>query len=628
MDVEAHAPARQLDTAKADLVLAAFEAAPGGLLVAESGRVLLANSAAAKLLGYEDPASLTSRPVDEFFPGGLFCRELSQGNTDSQCEHPACEWSIRQTAQKEVRIAVHCTRFRSGGRDLVLTAFQETRRAEVGAMLRNGEPRFRAIFEGAAIGIVTSTLDGRIIDSNPALSKMLGYSAEELVGMHAREFHPGDFQEDEALLQQLTLGARECFDLEKRYQSKNGTYLWGHLTVSLVRDSGGQPAFVIAMLEDITERKRNEEQLREAEKMEVIGRVAGGIAHDFNNLLTGILLYCDLVLTGPESEEQWRAHVEEIRLAGEQGAALTQQLLSMARKQAPQPRPIQLNEVISSTENLLRRLVGEQLELVTLLAPNLEPVMADPGQLRQVLLNLVLNARDAMPNGGRITVSTRSKALPGGGDPTVSLLVRDTGIGMDTETRARLFEPFFTTKKPGQGTGLGLTTVQRIVKEASGTIEVESETGRGTRIEVFFPALRHLAATNVPAPSQRTGETILLVDDHAGARHSMQRVLQQAGYRVLHASSGKRGLAVFAEHEADVDLLLADWMMPGMSGRDLAKRLCQLKPGLKVLLISGYQDAPDEPQAQSVDLIRKPFAGSALLGRIREVLNSKGDPPC
>jgi CheY-like chemotaxis protein len=254
--------------------------------------------------------------------------------------------------------------------------------------------------------------------------------------------------------------------------------------------------------------------------------------------------------------------------------------------------------------------------------------LADPGQLRQVLLNLVLNARDAMPNGGQITVSTHCKAMPGGNDPAAALRVSDTGDGMDAQTQARLFEPFFTTKKPGQGTGLGLATVHRIVKEASGTIKVESEIGRGTSVEVFFPALKHLATASVPEAIRRTGETILLVDDHVGARHSIQRVLHHAGYRVLPASDGKRGLAVFAEHEGEVDLLLADWIMPGMSGRELAKRLRGRKPGLKVLLISGYQGAQDEPEALSVPLIRKPFAGTALIERIREVLDFKGDLPC
>ena len=627
MGVGTQTSAKRLDMKVQQLAWGAFEAAPEGLLVVENERVVLANSAAAKLLGYEDPASVVTQPVERFFPRGLFCRDLSRGSAETQCENPACECSVRRDGQEEVRVALRCTNFRFGARTLVLTAFYETRRAEVGTMLRNGEPRFRAIFEAAAIGICTCTLDGQIIESNPAFSRMLGYSAADLIGMHVREFHPGDFQEDDVLLKALALGLRESFDLEKRYRRKDGTYLWGHVTVSLVRDSVGQPAFVIAMLEDTTERKRAEEQLREAGKMEVIGRLAGGIAHDFNNLLTGILLYCDLLLTGSESEEQRRAHVEEIRLAGKQGAALTQQLLAVARKQAPQLRPVFLNEVISSTENLLRRLIGEHIELATTLGAPQGMVLADPGQLRQVLLNLALNARDAMPNGGRITFSTQARTMPGSEEPAVALAVSDTGCGMDAETRERIFEPFFTTKKPGQGTGLGLATVQRIVKEAGGTIAVESDAGRGTRFEVVLPALQDFAVDRaVAGPS--AGETILLVDDNVSARRSMQRVLHQAGYRVLPASSGTRALAVFAEHRAEVDLLLADWMMPGMSGRELARALRQEKPELKVLLISGHPGVPHDPEADSADLIRKPFAGSVLIGRIREVLDVKGDAPC
>ena len=610
------------------LAWAALEALPEGLILVENDRVLLANPAGARLLGYEDPDLVVGQPVKRFFSHGEFCRDVLRGPSPSQCAHPSCEWIIRRPDQEEVRVAVRCTRFLHANRALVLAAFHEARRSEIGRIVRDGESRFRTIFEGAAIGIGTGTLDGRIIEANPALSKMLGYGAAELVGMHARELHPGDFQQDEVLLKELTLGVRDSFDLEKRYRRKDGTCLWGHLTVSLVRDSGGQPAFVIAMLEDTTERKRAEEQLRESEKMEVIGRLAGGIAHDFNNLLTGILLYCDLLLAGLDPKDQMRAHAEEIRMAGELGAALTQQLLSVARKQAPQPRPVQLNEVIASTENLLRRLIGEQIELQTILGPKPGAVLADPAQLRQVLLNLALNARDAMPNGGRITVRTQAKRMPGRNEPAASLTVSDSGCGMDAQTRARLFEPFFTTKKPGHGTGLGLATVQRIVKEAGGTIEVESETGRGTRIEVFLPALKDFAPAGLPAASPSTGQTILLVDDHAGTRHSMQWVLNHAGYRVLTAPGGKRALEVFAEHLGDVDLLLADWMMPGMSGRELARRLRQRKPGLKVLLISGYQDAQDEPETASVALIRKPFAGSALIGRIREVLDFKGDLPC
>ncbi|MGA2422585.1 MAG: ATP-binding protein [Terriglobales bacterium] len=416
--------------------------------------------------------------------------------------------------------------------------------------------RFQAMFEGAAIGIGICRLDGWILEANPTLSRMLGYSPQELAGTHAGELYPEighplySGTPDERLLGELMRGERGWFEVEKRYRRKDGSELWGYLTVSLGRDARRQPAFLIAMLADATERRRVEEHLRQAEKMEVIGRLAGGIAHDFNNLLTGILLYCDLLSAGlekdgrqsggsaklasaklgaanlslenlslenqdadapgPETSALWQ-HVEEVRMAGEQGAALTQQLLAIARKQAAEPRPIRINEIVASAKNLLQRLIGEQIELVIALDSVLDSardsgaglVLADPAQLRQILLNLVLNARDAMPQGGKIRLSTRAAEFPGaesggkfrgnvdagGSRRAVALAVQDHGCGMDAETRARLFEPFFTTKKPGTGTGLGLATVQRIVSEAGGMIEVQSEPGHGTLIEVFLPAV-------------------------------------------------------------------------------------------------------------------------------------------
>ena len=557
--------------------------------------------------------------------------------------------------------------------------------------------RFRAMFEGAAIGIGICQLDGRILEANPALSRMLGYSQEELTGTNARELYPerrrevgpeisdDNFPPDERLLADLLRGKRDSFEVEKRYRRKDGSELWGHLTVSLGRDDRREPAFLIAMLADATERKRVEEHLRQAEKMEVIGRLAGGIAHDFNNLLTGILLYCDL-LTARLKSGAWESgeldesrlengrsersrlcqHVEEVRLAGEHGAALTHQLLAIARKQAAEPRPIPINEIVASMENLLRRLIGEQIELVVVLDSALDSaldpaldsgagrVLADPAQLRQILLNLVLNARDAMPHGGKIRLTTRSAELPSDfpskAEPlaarrAVSLIVKDTGCGMNAETRARLFEPFFTTKNPGEGTGLGLATVQRIVSEAGGMIEVESEPGRGTSIEVFFPAIDFSTEqfstgilsqpTSAPVARpfsskggagevvpQSTHKTILLVDDHATARNSMQRVLVDAGYRILPASGAKQALSVFANHLGTVDLLLADCMMPGMKGQELAEILRSRKPDLKVLLISGYQHAPLESAAGAVKLIRKPFSGKVLIERVVDVMRS------
>ncbi len=384
--------------------------------------------------------------------------------------------------------------------------------------------RFRAMFEGAPVGLGICQLDGRILEANPALARMLGYSQQELTGPFADKLELGP-----------QFYAYYGIEIERRYRRKDGSELWGQLTVSLACDARRQPAFLIAMLADATERRRVEEHLREAEKMEVIGRLAGGIAHDFNNLLTGILLYCDLLsarletgvgengdTANPDSENgrlrsELSQHVDEVRSAGEQGAALTQQLLAIARKQAAEPRPVPLNQIVASTENLLRRLIGEQIELAVVLDPALDPaldsgaglVLADPAQLRQVLLNLVLNARDAMPRGGKITLITRmakfSAAQSEARSPgeigsgkirrAVSLTVEDNGCGMDAETRARLFEPFFTTKNPGQGTGLGLATVQRIVSAVGGKIEVMSEGGRGTSITVFLPAIESLIGT-------------------------------------------------------------------------------------------------------------------------------------
>jgi len=423
--------------------------------------------------------------------------------------------------------------------------------------------RFQAMFEGAAIGIGICQLDGRILEANPALGRMLGYSPQELTGAPAGELYPGigcrfcsgnglpgkgladECLPDQRFLGELLRGERGWFEIEKRYRRKDGSELWGHLTVSLGRDERRQPAFLITMLADATARRQVEEHLREAEKMEVIGRLAGGIAHDFNNLLTGILLYCDLLNSELETgglrnarsagsslanlglanqcseclenlelaRRELCQHVEDVRMAGEQGAALTQQLLAIARKQAAEPHPISINEIVASMQNLLRRLIGEQIELVTALDSAAGLVLADPAQLRQIVLNLVLNARDAMPQGGTIRLITRPAEFPrestgdfasnfatdpghGSARRAVSLAVKDNGCGMDAETRTRLFEPFFTTKRPGEGTGLGLATVQRIVSEAGGMIEVESEPGRGTLIEVFLPAIESALRTS------------------------------------------------------------------------------------------------------------------------------------
>jgi two-component system, cell cycle sensor histidine kinase and response regulator CckA len=622
MSVARQVPADGLGQIDPTLSQIFFDAFPDCLLLVENERILLANPACTRLLKYEEPSKLIGESVSAIFPPNRFCQELVRTQPLS-CEHPACDQLLRRADGEEVPVEARCTSFQYGARRLVLIVLRERAGIELSRAVRDSELRFRSMFESAAIGIGICNLDGHMLEVNPAVTRMLGYSREELVGMHPRELHPGDFEQDDILIAELMGGIRDSFELDKRFRRKDGSSIWGHLTVSTVRGADHEPKFLIAMLEDTTERRRVEEQLREAEKLEVIGRLAGGVAHDFNNLLTGILLYCDLLASAMQPGDRLRQHVEEVRMAGEQGAALTQQLLAIARKQVPQLQPILVNEVVASTENLLRRLVGEQIQLVTVLGASLPKILADQAQMRQVLLNLVLNARDAMPQGGRITVRTEATYSAGQKQPCVSLSVEDTGCGMDAATRARLFEPFFTTKQPGHGTGLGLAMVRRIVDEARGLIQVQSEPGRGTRIEISLPAIQAAHQPDARQPSLRAGETVLLVDDHAGARNSMQRVLYNAGYRVLNAPSGKRALEIFADHSGEIDLLIADWMMPGMNGRELAHALRGQKPALKVLLISGYHDDQADAAAPWVKLIRKPFSGTALIERIREVLDSR-----
>jgi PAS domain S-box-containing protein len=371
--------------------------------------------------------------------------------------------------------------------------------------------RFPQVFEAAAIGIALCHFDGRILEGNAALARILRLTPADLAGLNPWDFHAAD-SAGSRLLAELLHGQRDSFATERLYQRKDSSEFWGHLTVTLARDAQHSPAFLVVLLDDVTERKHLEEKLRQAEKMEIVGRFTAGIAHDFNNLLTGFLLYCDVLLSELEPNHRLRQYVEQVRLAGEQGAALTQQLLAISRKHEPKLRAVQLNDVVSSAQNLLRHMIPEPIELVTSLDPAAEAIFADPAQLSQVLLNLALNARDAIRQGGKIQISTRATRFPGSAtadrpQPAVSLVVEDNGCGMTAETRNRLFEPFFTTKQPGEGTGMGMATVQRIVNEGGGQIEIASEPNQGTRIEVFFPKYE------TPAVTESSGDRVSALSD-------------------------------------------------------------------------------------------------------------------
>ena len=397
----------------------------------------------------------------------------------------------------------------------------------------------------------------------------------------------------------------------------------------------GRPARLV-LARDVTERRQLEDQLRHSQKMEAVGRLAGGIAHDFNNLLTAILGYCQLL------ERELDGHpaasdVVEVRRAAERAAALTQQLLAFSRKQVLQVRPVTLDSVVGEVEQMLRRMIGEDIELVTVLPGHLAPVLADPNQLEQVIINLAINARDAMPHGGRLTIATAAVSpddaavrphLDQAPDRYVRLEVTDTGTGMDAETMAHIFEPFFTTKGVGRGTGLGLAMAYGIVKQLGGSIDVDSRVGEGTSFRIYLPRATEgeQAARPRPTPVPRGTETVLLVEDEETVRSLAQRVLQSQGYNVLDARAGSEALTVRAGYSGSIDLLLTDVIMPGMSGRELAERLIPKDEKMRVLYMSGYTDDAILRRGifeRGTAYIQKPFTPDALARRVREVLDAQ-----
>ena len=616
---------------------AAFEACPESLLLVEKGRIFHANHGAALLFGYNTPAELEGQPLANFIPQNRACTLLDVRQTSgTACGYPGCQLTGKRQDGTSARMEAFCARFGVQERSFLVISLHDITQRERRRVVRDSEKRFRTIFQAAAMGIIQCTIDGRVVESNPAVQRMLGYSREELRGMRFHDFtHPEDVDADLQLFQEVVAGKRESYQIEIRYLRKDKSSGWVRLNVSLVRGPDGSPEFVIGMTEEITEQKRAEQRLREAQKIEAIGRLVGGVAHDFNNLLTGIMLYCDLLTGGLEKGSRLWNHAEEIRMAGEQGAALIQQLLAIGRQQVVEPRVLSLNHVVSDTGNLLSRLIRENIRLVFQLADDLGKVRIDPTQVQQILLNLVLNARDAMSDGGVITVQTENSAGPmkcsdRSASDTVCLRVTDSGCGMDAETRSRLFEPFFTTKKPGQGNGLGLATIYNVVKQNGGTIEIESEPGHGTQVCILLPRVKDEAQAPVVVCQAVPGgsETVLLVDDNSSVRNSVHRVLSDCGYKVLEAVHGPDALKLAERQKAErIDLLLTDLALPGMSGRELARQLRAIRPNLKVLYITGYNHKHNaEDWHESVVLFRKPFTGSELARKLREVLDDNKSP--
>ncbi len=391
----------------------------------------------------------------------------------------------------------------------------------------------------------------------------------------------------------------------------------------------------LAVVMDVTERRRLEEQLRQAQKMEAVGMLAGGIAHDFNNLLTIITGYGQLIMNNLPEDNPSRHSAEQIVKAGERAAALTKQLLAFSRRQVLQPKVLDVNMLVKTLSTMLQRLIGEDIELRLALSPELGRVNADPGQLEQVLMNLAVNARDAMPHGGTLTIETANTGPdpndvkpPSEQKPRIVLAVSDTGHGMDESTRARLFEPFFTTKTPGKGTGLGLSTVFGIIKQSGGSLDVSSEPGKGTTVRVYLPSINQPVAAETEVVSRAAAkghETILLVEDDEMVRSLVRETLEREGYKLLDAADSVEARRIADDFKGEIDLLITDVVMPKLSGRELADQMVHSRPKIKVLYMSGYTDTAilkSGLERGSIAFLQKPFTPAALTGKVREVLES------
>jgi len=511
--------------------------------------------------------------------------------------------------------------------------------------LIESERAHRSTFEAGPIAVAHIASNGRTIRANRRYCELVGYPEHELRDLDVVSLTLPDARvQNQAARAEMVAGTLARYVCETRYRRRDGSEVWVSLNTTMHRDVSGRPLYFIDALEDITPRKRAEEQrteleeqLRQVHKMEAVGRLAGGIAHDFNNLLTAILGYAGLLLDELPPEDPARRDIEEIQKAGQTAASLTGQLLAFSRRQMLQPQIVNLNTIVTNMKLLLRRLIGEHIELVTSLASPLASVSADQSQIEQVIMNLAVNARDAMPQGGRLTIETATLELDAAfvaahrgatAGAHVMLAIHDTGTGIDADVMTHLFEPFYSTKERGKGTGLGLATVYGIVKQSQGYIAVDTELGHGSRFRVYLPATdaaRTEAPADVDVPASNRGtETVLLVEDQPEVRTITRETLARNGYAVVEAANGDEALEWLRRTDRRIDLLLTDVIMPGMGGRELASAVTARQHDVRVLYMSGYADDAIADQGvlePGLDFIQKPFMSDNLLRRVREVLD-------
>jgi PAS domain S-box-containing protein len=623
-----------------------YDALSCGIIVQDAtGKVVHANQAARDLLGTTDVVLAGSPEADH--------RVVHEDGSSAEGDaHPLSR--ARQTGQP-VRGVVHgvftgttaerwclvdaVPVFDPATGQLVeavasITDITQRRRAET--ELRNTTDTLSALIQASPLAIFAFDPAGKLTSWNAAAERLFGWRASEVLGQmlpiapdQLREFREHHL---------AVLAGKSFIDLEVRWQSRDGASLMLSLALAPLYGGFSEVRGVIALAADLTERKKLESQLRQSQKMEAVGQLAGGVAHDFNNLLTAIMGYTSLLLRVVPPEDTKHEDLLEIDRAAARATELTQQLLAFSRRQMLKPTLLDLNAVVTGTMRMLGRLLGEHIELAILSDAGLGLVRADRGQIEQVIINLAVNARDAMEGGGRLVLETRNVTLdrsyasqhPGATEGEfVMLAVTDAGTGMDAATQARIFEPFFTTKERGKGTGLGLSTVYGIIKQSGGTIYVDSEPGRGTTFKIYLPRVMAPGPTEMPAPVRpanvRGTETVLVVEDEEGVRSLTSRVLHTYGYTVLDAENGGEALLIAEQHPAPIHVLLTDVVLPRMSGRKLAERLVRTHPDLRILYMSGYTDDSIVNRGTldpGTAFIQKPFTPDALARKLREVLDS------
>ncbi len=605
----------------------------------DSLKFLEVNQAATEHYGYSHDEFLNLRISDIRPPEDLPRLMEDVKTVRSQLQHSG-EWKhiLKNGALIDVKIASHTLQF-CGKLAALVVIYDVTEQKKSEAALLDAERKYRHIFEEAMVGIFQSTPQGRFISANHSMARMFGYdSPEELIESIEdiqRQVYVDTSRRQEFKRRLEEHGVLQGFELE--VYRKDRSKMWLSMNVRAIRDGkiivGYEGSF-----EDISQRKLLEEQFRQSQKMEAVGRLAGGVAHDFNNAIGVITGYSELLQLKLKPGDPLHKYADEIGKAGQRAASLTRQLLAFSRKQVIQPVLLDLNVVVGEMDKMLRRLIGEDIEVNFSRAPKLAAIKADPGQIEQILMNLAVNARDAMPKGGKLFIQTANIEL----DETYSLQhayveegsyvmlsFSDTGCGMDKHIQAKIFDPFFTTKEPGKGTGLGLSTVYGIVKQNGGYVWVYSEPGKGATFRIYFPqvegaANHHNRAAQQSQPPHGT-ETVLLVEDEYPLRELARTCLESGGYKVLAVPNGNAALGMVKQYPEHIDLLFTDVIMPGMSGRDLAGEITQLRPGIRVLFMSGYtNDLIAQYGVLSPDtlLLEKPFTLYSLLSKVNQALHA------